>query len=219
MHSSTRLFRFTSRILPTLLLASGLPSSVFAQKAESAKKPAVEGKKNMPAEPLKARPDAMARLFNIVQVGRTHEGVHMPISEDGKITTVVDAEKMTRVDEHNIAFEQAVINQRAKDGSIVRMPRGYYNKENDLLLSTLPAIVENPEYRIEGDALTVDRRSNTFRMDGRVRFMFFGKTNLGSVSATKDESAHVTPVEPEPEPTAPSSAPASGTTSGKPAAK
>jgi hypothetical protein len=181
----------------TALLAAVYPQVTSAQETKKPKSESAAKDAKAKQEALRGRTLPMDSLFNIVQIGRTQEGVHLPMAENGKVTTVVDAEKMTRVDEHNIEFEQAVINQKARDGVIVHMPRGYYNRQDDLLLSTLPAIVESTQYRIEGDALSVDRKTNTYRMDGRVRFMFFGATSLGKVAAEKDTKAQVAPQEAE----------------------
>jgi hypothetical protein len=119
--------------------------------------------------------------------------------EDRKVATIVTSEVMTRLDEHNIEFQDAVIDQKGKDGMLMTLPKAVYNKQSDQLFSSQPSTVECPEYRVEGDTLSVDRKSNVYLMTGRVRFMFFGapkpenKTAATTASPTPEPAAVPSP--------------------------
>jgi predicted flap endonuclease-1-like 5' DNA nuclease len=180
--------------------AAGADSTKKAKKEENAKqavkaeKAASEqiktaAKESASAEPAKpdatgaaskaprVRRDPMDDLFRILQVGRTHEGVEVPFSKDGVLSTYLTSATMTRLDPENIQFVDAKIDQ-ISDKMLMTIPRGVYHKTLDQLHSEVPCTVESPDYRMEGDKLMVDRKSNIYCMEGRVRFMYFGAKSL-----------------------------------------
>jgi hypothetical protein len=149
----------------------------------------------------------MDALFKLVPIGRTHEGVRYPVMENGVMTSMVTSERMTRLDENNLQFEDAIIDQRGNEPLRFYLERAVYSRVSELLLSNQPARIESATYHIESDSLSFDRKNNVARLDGRVRMTIFD-LNAGQKKAPTEKSAAAEPAKPAPAvPTAPVAAP------------
>ncbi len=154
--------------------------------------------------PLRQRSTSMDALFRLVPIGRTHEGVHYPVMDGNLISALVDSERMTRIDENSLRFENAVIDQRGTDPMTFRLVSAVYNRATDQLMSTQPAVIETKSYRIEGDAMNYDRKGNVSRMDGRVRMTIF---DLDDAEKTETKEPKKAPAQPNPAPPSPATPP------------
>jgi Lipopolysaccharide-assembly, LptC-related len=189
----------------TLLL--GKDATTPAAKPADAS-PAIPG-------PVKATPkgrgaptSSLDALFKLVEIGRTHEGVRYPVLENGKMTSMVQSERMTRIDDNLLEMENAVIDQRADDPIKFYLQRATFNRKTDQLLSSQPTRIEGQTYEIEGDTMSYDRKNSVARLDGRVRMIVYDKTAPPKEPAVKTNSKAT---KAEPEGKAVSPAPASKT--------
>jgi hypothetical protein len=175
------------------------PAGGAAAQGTSSAPPAVGAARTAP--PLMSSMDA---LFKIIPVGRTHEGVRYPVMDGNRISAVVDSEFMTRIDENNLQFENAVIDQRGEDPVVFHLTKAVYNRQLDQLMSTQPAMIESRTYRIEGDSLNYDRKNNVSRMDGRVRMTIFDAASFGNATPQpgkeKEPEKKSPPAAPQPSP-------------------
>ena len=150
-----------------------------------------------PVTPAWPSTSPLDSLFKLVDVGRTHLGVRYPVIEKGVLTSMVTSERMTRMDDNRLLFEDAVIDQSSGSGSNDTLKfilqRAEYNRQSEQLVSSQPSRIENKAYVIEGDSLAYDTKSRVARLDGRVRMIIF---------ESPTPAAPVAPA-PDPEPAAP----------------
>lgn len=121
----------------------------------------------------RVRTTSLDALFKLVPIGRTHEGVRYPVMEKGKLTSMVNSARMTRLDEDSIQFEDAILDQRGDEALTFYLQRAIYDRNADLLLSNQPARIESKTYEIEGDSMAFDRKTGQARLDGRVRMIIY----------------------------------------------
>ena len=158
-----------------------------------------------PATPAKATTSPLDSLFKLVDVGRTHLGVRYPVIDKGILTSMVTSERMTRMDDNRLLFEDAIIDQSSGSGSddTLRfiLQRAEYNRQSEQLVSSQPSRIENKAYVIEGDSLAYDTKTRVARLDGRVRMIIFeSPTPVAPAAPTPDPA----PPAPSPAPSAPS---------------
>ena len=151
-----------------------------AAAADSAKAaataPAPPSLVKAPAKGRNAAPaSGLDKLFQLVEVGHTAEGVRYPVMENGVRTSLVKSERMTRTDENLLELENAIIDQQSTDPIKFYLERATYNRQTDQLLSSQPTRIEGATYHIEGDNMNYDRKNSVARLDGRVRMVIYGK--------------------------------------------
>ncbi len=169
------------KIRPIFLLSllTVLPLHQATQAEDKAAKPApekvVKGKEEVrkATVPKPAPMSNLDALFKLVPLGKTHTGVRYPVIEAGKISSMVVSERLTRLDENSLLFDNAVIDQKGTDPMTFRLQRATYSRTTDQLQSNQPAIIENKAYHIEGDSMNFDRKTNVSRLDGRVRMVIY----------------------------------------------
>lgn len=164
-------------LLATLLLSNGQEAQPAPAPAP-AKADATETKPAPSAAPEAApkrrvRATSLDALFKLVPIGRTHEGVRYPVMEKGKLTSMVNSARMTRLDEDSLQFEDAILDQRGDEALTFYLERAIYDRTADLLLSNQPARIESKTYEIEGDSMAFDRKTGQARLDGRVRMIIY----------------------------------------------
>ncbi len=173
-----------AKAAPTPEAPSGLTGEKMPPSAEGAAVP--EKAPQTPEKPRFLQTGSLDALFKLVPVGRTHSGVKYPVMDNGALTALVESERMTRTDENSLTFENAVIDQKGNDPMTFRLIAAVYNKASNMLMSSQPAVIESPSYRIEGDSLAYDRGSGNSRMVGRVRMMIF---DTGALNGDDDAAA------------------------------
>ena len=151
-----------------------------------------------PATPARATTSPLDSLFKLVDVGRTHLGVRYPVIDKGILTSMVTSERMTRLDDNRLLFEDAVIDQSSGSDDTLKfiLQRAEYNRQSEQLVSSQPSRIENKAYVIEGDSLAYDTKTRVARLDGRVRMIIF------------ESPTPAAPAAPNPEPAPPASSPA-----------
>lgn len=125
------------------------------------------------APPAKVRATSLDALFKLVDIGRTHLGVRYPVMDKGVMSSMITSQRMTRLDENRLQFEEAIIDQRTTDPLRFILQRAEYNRQSDQLLSSQPSRIESKGYTIEGDSMSYDRKTSVARLNGRVRMIVF----------------------------------------------
>ena len=157
-----------------------------------------------PVTPARPSTSPLDSLFKLVDVGRTHLGVRYPVIDKGVLTSMVTSERMTRMDDNRLLFEDAIIDQSSGSGSddTLRfiLQRAEYNRQSEQLVSSQPSRIENKAYVIEGDSLAYDTKTRVARLDGRVRMIIFESPTPAAPAAPAPDPA---PAAPSPAPSAP----------------
>ena len=127
-------------------------------------------------------------------VGRPNEGVTIPSFQGGVRTSLVRAERMTRIDEDRLEMENMEIEMFRVDGSLesrIKLMRARFHMPTSILSSRLRSRVERPDFEIEGDSLVFDTESQRGRMAGNVEMVIFDVKEFGAsqgISAGEEEA-------------------------------
>lgn len=163
-----------------------------------------------PPAPKPLQTTSLDSLFKLVPEGRPHKGLRYPVMENGNITSFIQSERMTRIDENSLQFEDAIIDQKGETPMKFKLVRAVYNRVTGQLMSNQHSVIENADYTIEGDSLNYDRKSTVSRMTN-IRMTIYNMSGLsgtpettpapvsgdpeGSSSSEKKDTKSKTPVE------------------------
>jgi hypothetical protein len=157
-----------------------------------------------PSQIPKPPTTSLDALFKLVPEGKTHEVVAYPVMENGVMASFIQSERMTRLDDNCLRFENAVIDQKGEKPMTFRLVSAVYNRSTDQLMSTQHSVIENADYTIEGDTMNYDRKSTTSRMTN-IRMTIFNMQGLGGdpAAAGKSQDAKEPAATDSPDPKAP----------------
>lgn len=123
-------------------------------------------------------------LAALLPVGSVFEGVRFPQYKNDKLTQIINAEKMARLDSEHLDLIDLVIDVLNDFGEIetkIFMDRAVYDLTEKKLVSRTPATIEQkPKFVMTGNKLTFEGDSQQGTMTGDVRMvMQLGKTSNG----------------------------------------
>jgi hypothetical protein len=112
---------------------------------------------------------------------RPNLGIYIPSFSEGKKSSLVEAEVLTRIDDSRLQAEDMTIQlfgADTKDDVTVKMPSATYNMSNQILRSNERSKVSRSDFDLEGDALIFDTTSSQGRMSGNVRMTIHDVSTL-----------------------------------------
>ncbi|MDC0275599.1 LPS export ABC transporter periplasmic protein LptC [Verrucomicrobiales bacterium] len=136
-------------------------------------------------------------LAALLPVGSVFEGVRFPQYKNDKLTQIINAEKMARLDSEHLDLIDLVIDVLNDFGEIetkIFMDRAVYDLTEKKLVSRTPATIEQkPKFVMTGNKLTFEGDSQQGTMTGDVRMvMQLGKTsNSGGLFEGQPANAEV----------------------------
>lgn len=162
----------------SLLLAT-LPSvAVDTQpKPKKKTKPSTETALALPS----TAGSSLTAFGSKIPAQRPNLGVYIPSFSEGKASSIVEADVLTRIDDTRLKADSMTIHlfgESAKDEITVTMPSAIYNMTNQILRSDDRSKVTNIDFEIEGDALVFDTQSSQGRMIGNVRMTIHDAASL-----------------------------------------
>ena len=167
------------------LVVAGM--AVLAEAQQSGGRPATtaEGKPavGQGKGALKPAPDpavevnnGMKAFFDMIPLGIRNKGAKIPAFDEGRPTSLITADFMTRVDDNRIFGEVMRIHlfgsTRPEDVR-VDLKTGTYNMDNQVLSSTERSKVVRSDFRIEGDGLVFDTKTSQGKMVGNVEMTIY----------------------------------------------
>jgi lipopolysaccharide export system protein LptA len=192
------------------LLLAALPSDAADAKPKSKPKSASETKADPTAPSAGTGLTAFGRQ---IPAQRPNRGVYIPSFSEGKASSIVEADVLTRIDDTRLLAETMTIHlygDTPKDNVVVTMPTAIYNMTNQILRSDDRSKVTNVDYEIEGDALIFDTSTSQGRMTGNVRMTIHDAGSLlkkpadtqkkAPAAATETSVPKAIPVNPSPAP-------------------
>lgn len=146
---------------------------------------------------------------------RPNLGIYIPSFSEGKKSSLVEAEVLTRIDDSRLQAQTMTIRlfgEDAKDNVTVKMPSATYNMSNQILRSNERSKVSRADFDLEGDALIFDTTSSQGRMSGNVRMTIHDVSALvkkpePASQAVPQDSQTPTVPDAQAKPTAPAPAP------------
>jgi hypothetical protein len=153
---------------------------------KSKAKPKGKGKASA-VEPAAAASSSLESIGDMIPEGVRNLKVRIPSFDQGRTTSLVVADAMTRQDEKRLFAEGVVLhlyNPEPKDNIRVDMKSATYHLDTKLLSSTERSKVTRADFQIEGDSMTFDTINSHGIMTGRVHLVIH---DLSSFSGTKKE--------------------------------
>lgn len=165
-----------------------------------------------------AKPDAAAganaglKAFGqMIPLGSRSRGVRIPSFDDGRPSSLIIADAMTRLDDDRLFSEKMTIHvyaEKKEEDMRIDMKTGIYNMDAQILSSTERSRVSRSDFQIEGDSMVYDTKTAQGKMVGNVEMIIFDasaaskKMNIqtgGKPAAegkqTPDKPASTNPVE------------------------
>ncbi len=145
-------------------------------------KPKVKGDtKTTPAPTAVSAGSGLTAFGRQVPAQRPNLGIYIPSFSEGKKSSLVEAEVLTRIDDSRLQAEDMTIQlfgAATKDDVTVKMPSATYNMSNQILRSNERSKVSRADFDLEGDALIFDTTSSQGRMSGNVRMTIHDVSTL-----------------------------------------
>ena len=165
-------------MMVVLLAAGGLVAAAEKDPAAGApapQTPAAATAAGAPAgEPGALANNGLKAFGDMIPMGTRSRGAVIPAFDDGKPSTLITADAVTRVDASRLFAEKLIIRLFAaeRDQDVrVDMKTGTYNMDEQLLSSTERSRVSRSDFQIEGDGMVFDTRTSQGKMVGNVEMI------------------------------------------------
>lgn len=159
--------------------------------ADETAKPKAKSKSKAPAasvvEPVENPPTGLESIGTMIPEGMRNLKVRIPGFDNGRPTSLVIADAMTRQDTNHLFAEGVVMhlyNAEPKNNIRVDLRSAIYHMDTKQMSSTERSKVSRSDFQIEGDSMTFDTITSHGTMTGHVHMVIF---DLSSMSAPKEE--------------------------------
>jgi hypothetical protein len=166
---------FTKQLMLRLLILSlALCLTASAQEAKAPAKTTAKGKakgKTGGQREVLSTEQTFANFGQMIRMGTPSKKVSIPSFEEGKATSLVKADVLTRVSDNELLASGMVIESYAddpKENLTVRLLSAKYDLVQKMLTSTERSRVERSDFTIEGDSMIYDTTNGSGKMVGRV---------------------------------------------------
>ena len=182
--------RSCSRVIVILLAAAGAcavradekdpPAEAGSAKHKSAAGKDGEGSAKKSKSEGAAGANAGLKAFGqMIPLGNRSRGVRIPAFENGKPSSLIVADAMTRVDDNRLFSEKMVIHvfaEKKDEDMRIDMKTGTYNMDHQILSSTERSRVSRADFQIEGDGMVYDTKTSQGKMVGNVEMIIYDAT-------------------------------------------
>lgn len=127
----------------------------------------------------------MSAFGKMVPMGFVNRDVTIPAFSDGKRSSLVTAETLTRIDEEHLNAEKVVVEiyaDQPAENIRVELKSAVYDMPDQILRSGERSKVSRMDFEMEGDTMVFDARTSVGSMKGRVRTLIFDTTVLSGTS-------------------------------------
>jgi len=175
IHSAVRLVAGALTLLAGGRLADGAesPSSPAARPA-----PAAPEKPATPGTAVEVASSDLSSLNRLLPVGKTARKVTVPtVDVDGRLTSVVTMNAITRVDDEYFDLEKVVLTsydepdenapEAAPSTTVITLTRARYHAPSRVLVSDAPVTIRKPTLYLRGDSLHYDSAAGRAVIKGR----------------------------------------------------
>jgi hypothetical protein len=173
----------SAKLLLLVLALAGLSLPMHAQTTtaeDSGKKKPVAGeqKKGAAAEEAEKPADQGLQLGKLLPLNKPNLRVKIPGFEKGQLASMVEAEKLTRIDDANLRLEDATI-KLVPQALLIRLRTALYNTEGAVLSSSDTTTVSSKEFTMTGESMDFDTRTGKGRMVGKTRMIIHNVDSMG----------------------------------------
>ncbi|MEN3943149.1 hypothetical protein WJU23_17760 [Prosthecobacter sp. SYSU 5D2] len=126
------------------------------------------------AEPEEAK--GMNAFGKMIPLGFVNKNVVVPSFKDGKPSSLLTADTLTRLDEELLSAVNVVVEVYAEDPAAtlrVDLKSAVYNMPDQIMRSGERSRVSRADFEMEGDSMVFDTAHSIGSMKGRVRTLIF----------------------------------------------
>lgn len=146
---------------------------LLAAVASGEEKPKTAPDAAAPAPAAAETPGSQLSAFGRqIPAQRPNRGIWIPSFSEGKLSSVVEAEVVTRIDDQRLFAENMTIhlhNDEQKGPVQVDMSSATYHMASQMIRSNERSKVSRSDFDLEGDTLIFDPTTSQGRMSGNVR--------------------------------------------------
>jgi hypothetical protein len=175
------------KLSPIILAFAILALPLYAQDKggeKRAKKSAAATDKRRAAASARGeeeKADKGLQIGKLLPLNKPNLRVKIPSFDKGELASMVEAEKLTRIDESNLRLEDATI-QLVQQSLMIRLRTALYNTDGAILSSNQSTTVSSKEFTMTGATMDFDTSTGKGRMGGPVRMIIH---NVDSMSGPK----------------------------------
>ena len=143
------------------------------------------------------------QIGKLLPLNKPNLRVKIPSFDKGELASMVEAEKLTRIDDVNLKLEDATI-QMIPQELTIKLRSALYNTDAAILSSNAQTTFSSKEFTMTGESMDFDTRTGKGRMEGKTRMIIH---NVSAMSGSKkpsqpagESSAGKTDKEPKEEP-------------------
>ncbi len=172
-------------LLPVLLSLVLPPFVTSGQTPAPAPAPGAAASGQAQAQPAAGTPgDSIDSMCKMIPEGKRNLKVRIPGFEaTGRLSSMVNAAAMTRVNGQEMFSENMKIELFSKDGPKENMRidllTSTYHMDNKLLTSNERSRVSRSDFQMEGDSMEYDTVNSQGRMTGHVEVIIFDTASFG----------------------------------------
>lgn len=196
----------STRLITLLLLLVGFaPALLTAQEAKPREKKPKTGDKD--AQTTEVATNGIGAIGDMIPEGMKNLKVRIPGFEDGRATSLITADALTRQDKNTLFAEKMTIKifgADPKEDVRVDTRTATYVLDSKILSSNERSRVSRSDFQLEGDSMVFDTTTSQGKMVGRVQMIIYDTTQFSQRPAQP-----ATP--PAPTPDGAPAAPATGT--------
>lgn len=196
------------KVLSLALLPLLWPALMLAADPIKPKPDAKAGKGN--ALPIASAASALDNMAAMIPLGLRNLKVRIPGFEQGRPTSLVIADAMTRQTDKALFAEGVVLHLYTEDpreNLRVDMKSATYHLDTKILTSDERTKVSRADFQMEGDSMVFDTATSTGTMKGHVRTVIFDTSTFAPKKEAPTTTEAPAPALPASPPTKPTSAP------------
>ncbi len=105
-------------------------------------------------------------IGRLLPLNKPNLQVKIPGFDKGVLASMIEAEKLTRIDDVNIRLEDATI-QLVRQELLIKLRNALYNTEGAILSSSETTTVSSKQFTMTGDTMDFDTKTGKGRMTAR----------------------------------------------------
>lgn len=165
-------FEVTAQDRPAVARPSKTKESNTPKKEDSSK---TDDKNSADAEGTGTGPSA--NIAKILPEGRTLKGVKLPSYTGDRLSSLMTADTMERLDEKHLGMDELQITMYAGAGeadTLISTDRGVYDLVKEEITSDTRTLIEQEGvFDLEGDSMIFDANTQKGRMTGNVKMLLY----------------------------------------------
>lgn len=154
-------------------------------------------------------------IGKLLPLNKPNLQVKIPGFDKGELASMVEAEKLTRIDQVNLRLEDATI-ELVQQELLIRLREALYNTEDAILSSNQTTTVSSKQFTMTGDTMDFDTKTGKGRMTARADGTGMVRMIIHNIDAMGDKKKPLEPaavgdaelpaatqpitIQPEPEP-------------------